>query len=232
MNGPAVSGQRRARAWPPSRRQVLLLVVALGCAALWSAFALFASEVVERETLAADQAVRAWVVAHRTSAGMTLFRAVTWLGAAEVLIPATLLVCWAVARRAAYRPALVIALAPVALGLGVTMLKRGFGLTRPDSVAAAVLGFSFPSGHTSASTAAAILLSWALVRENLAPRILLPIGVVMALLVGLSRVYLDVHWASDVIGGWAVGGAFGAAACLVYEWARPAQVPGQGTNGD
>ena len=220
-DGPHVSAYRRPRAWPPTRRQVLMVAVALGCATLWGAFALFASEVVERETGAMDQWVRSWVAAHRSAAGTAFFGAVTWLGATVVLIPVTLLVAWLVARRTARRPALVIGLAPLALGVTIILLKRGFGLARPDSVAAATLGFSFPSGHTSAGTATAILLSWALVREGLAPRALLAVGVALPLLVGLSRVYLDVHWASDVLGGWVVGGAFGAATCLLYEWARP-----------
>ena len=95
-----------------------------------------------------------------------------------------------------------------------------YRITRPPAGVEANLGFSFPSGHASMSMAAAVVLSYVLVRERLAPRATLVLGPLLALLIGLSRIYLDVHWASDVLGGWAIGAAYGAACCALYAWAH------------
>jgi undecaprenyl-diphosphatase len=201
------------QAWP-------LLLLAIVCLLLTLAFVKFGSEVAERETFTFDHAIRDWVLAHRSPAAVEFFRVVTWLGSSIVLAPATVVVGWLVARKGAWRRPLLLAVAPAVFGLIVYYLKHRYQISRPAAGAAFDLGFSFPSGHASISMAAYVVLGYVLGHEHLAPRFVLPLGIVIAILVGVSRVYLDVHWASDVIGGWAIGGAYGIACCALYAWAR------------
>jgi undecaprenyl-diphosphatase len=78
--------------------------------------------------------------------------------------------------------------------------------------------FSFPSGHATAATAilgATLYLLW---REGRLPgRLALLLAALPALVVGVSRVCLQVHWVSDVLGGWALGVTIAATSAAVYE---------------
>jgi undecaprenyl-diphosphatase len=64
-------------------------------------------------------------------------------------------------------------------------------------------GKSFPSSHASDTAAAAMIFAWG------APR-LSYFGLALTILVGISRVYLGVHWPTDVLAGWVLGAALGA----------------------
>lgn len=113
---------------------------------------------------------------------------------------------------------LVVGLAGgVALSEG---LKAVFERARPPEAMQAVetINASFPSGHALLSTvfylSVAVMLTRAFPRERF-KIFVLGVGILMALLVGLTRIYLGAHWASDVFAGWAVGAAWAMALWLV-----------------
>jgi undecaprenyl-diphosphatase len=124
-------------------------------------------------------------------------------------------------RRGAHKRPLIIAAAPFALSFVVYLLKGWYRVERPPAGLTSALTFSFPSGHTSGSTAVFAFIGFVLAREEVVPR---PFGWLIAcaipLAVGLSRLFLDVHWASDVIGGWMIGAAYAAVVCVLYEHTR------------
>jgi membrane-associated phospholipid phosphatase len=128
-----------------------------------------------------------------------------WLLRTLVVLP---LAVWLV-RRAAYRTLVWVLAASVLVAPVTTLLKEVFGRVRPDFDlgGARYDSLSYPSGHSSGIAAVvtvALLLAW----PALVPRFRrwwLALGVLLVVLVGLTRMWLGVHFLSDVLGGWALG---------------------------
>ena len=102
-------------------------------------------------------------------------------------------------------------------------LKHGFSRPRPDLVphASIVHTMSFPSGHSMMSattylTLAAIL--WRTQRRRRLKLYLFAAALLLTILVGFSRVYLGVHWPTDVLAGWFAGAAWACCAWLGARW--------------
>jgi len=111
----------------------------------------------------------------------------------------------------------------VGLGGGLALsesLKQLFMRTRPPEIyrASESLNASFPSGHTLMATVfyltIGVMLAGALKHRFLRVYVLL-VGMLLAVIVGITRVYLGVHWASDVLAGWSVGAAWATLCWLV-----------------
>ncbi len=88
-------------------------------------------------------------------------------------------------------------------------------------------GYAFPSGHTTTATIGygllAVLLAGLLSRASAVKRAIVVVAVVLAVGVGLSRIYLGVHWPTDVLGGWALGASWLALGALLRGLWRPAR---------
>lgn len=114
------------------------------------------------------------------------------------------------------RGAAVLVVAAVGSGAILSeTLKLGFARPRPDLVAhlAEVQSASFPSGHAMLSAITYLTLGALLARVHEKRRVkmfVLGAGIALTMLVGVSRVYLGVHWPTDVLAGWSLGAAWAA----------------------
>ncbi|QDP20537.1 phosphatase PAP2 family protein [Sphingomonas xanthus] len=102
------------------------------------------------------------------------------------------------------------------------LLKTGFDRPRPDlEHGARVFTSSFPSGHATLSAVTFLTLGALLTRTTPDRRVklyFLTLAAVLTMLVGTSRVYLGVHYPSDVVAGWCIGSAWAALCWAAALW--------------
>jgi membrane-associated phospholipid phosphatase len=134
-----------------------------------------------------------------TFPGTTAFRLIVFLPVVVLLL-----------RARAWWTAAWVLTAILLIGPINTLLKNVFGRIRPDfqQGGARLDSLSYPSGHSSGIATlvtVALVLAWPYLARRHLRRLAVASGVVLVLLVGLTRMWLGVHFLSDVIGGWALG---------------------------
>lgn len=184
-------------------------------------------------TLAADRtiilAVHGWTTAFLTVA----MQGITELGAWYVTIPVCALQAVAYYRHDARLSAVALVLAIGSAPVVVDGFKLAFARPRPDVFARLIVenGFSYPSGHAAMATVAygfSALLLIPRVRTTICRVAVLSAAITLVLLVGLSRIYLGVHYPSDVVGGILLGLAWISAWFGLLQYVRGVGLP---TNG-
>lgn len=205
------SGAIRAMATP------WVIVIGVTVAALLT-FGAIAEEVAEQETSTFDNAVGSWMMGLKAPWLDGVFTLLTFAGSPLVLAALTAVLALVLLRRHSVRFAASVVTVPVLALVLIALLKQLFHRVRPDgALRYADMAYSFPSGHATGTMAIALTLAYCLTRERLAPRWSVVVALVLSLLVGSSRLYLGAHWATDVIGGWALGLAIAAGGALAYE---------------
>jgi undecaprenyl-diphosphatase len=207
-----------------------ILVAFLILAAAAFAFIQLASEVSEGDTLAFDR----WLLQALRSAGdpsdpagpgwlQAAMIDLTALGGVTVLTVITVIAAgYLVAARKIETAAFLAAAITGGAILG-TLLKTGFARARPDLVAhlVEVNSLSFPSGHAMNSAITYLTLGALLARTQKDQKVriyLMTVAIALTLSIGASRVYLGVHWPSDVVAGWCVGCAWAILCSLAARW--------------
>jgi undecaprenyl-diphosphatase len=217
---------------------VLVLVLAAG--GLWS-FAEIAEEVAEGDTHQVDEAV---LLALRNPEDRSdplgppwveeMQRDFTALGGIPVLLLLTAAASAFLVLDGKHRAALLILVAVGGALLWSSLLKEGFARPRPDLVphSVHVQTASFPSSHSMMAAATYLTLGVLLARVQPRRRLkifLLAFAGLLTLLVGCSRVYLGVHWPTDVLAGWTAGGVWALLCWLIARWLqRRGQVEAEG----
>jgi undecaprenyl-diphosphatase len=218
-------------AQPPARRPVFAWLAALFVAsALTLGFGWLAEEMAEGDTMAFDRHVLlmfrqpgdpshllgpAWLpetVRDLTSLGSTVILGLVLLFVVSYL---------AMARQ---KKAFLLVLVAVTGGQTLsTILKLIFDRPRPTLVpnAPEVFTTSFPSGHAMLSAVTYLTLAALLARiepRRMIRHYFMAAGVLVSLLVGISRVALGVHWPTDVLAGWCVGAAWATLCATAADW--------------
>jgi len=140
-----------------------------------------------------------------------VFGAITMLGAEGFFVAMVAVLFWTVSKRLAVRTGVLLILSSFVN----SELKDLFRMPRPSPEDVRVImpetggGYGFPSGHAQAST-----VFWGYLAHTIRKRWFTAVAIVLVFLIGLSRIYLGVHFPGDVVGGFLFGGIILAA----YIW--------------
>ncbi|MDE1902968.1 MAG: VTT domain-containing protein [Alphaproteobacteria bacterium] len=240
----AAVGQDRLRAWAqtrdswfsrqllsvldPTRKELpgLALLGAILIGSLWSFVGLLQDVVAGDPLVRANAAVFDFLQALRTAWIDQIMVAITELGGATVTIAVTLATLFWLAWRRDWRASVYEVGAVSAASLFTLLLKVTLHQPRPIAIYSGWDAFSFPSGHSTVNAALycflAIIVAW-----EVGLRWRFVIASTAALLVtaiAFSRIYLGVHWISDVLAGLAFGVAWATLLTIAYLRRNPAPV--------
>jgi undecaprenyl-diphosphatase len=228
-----------------SHEPIVLLALAIVVASVWL-FADLADQVIEGDTRPFDE--RVLLMLRKADDPATpvgpawlaeMGRDITALGGTAVLVLMIAAVCgflWLTGKRGAMWLVLTATLGGLLLS---SLLKYYFARPRPDVVPhlVDVHDASFPSGHSMMSAVVYLTLGALLARLVARPLIklyILAVACLLTSLVGISRVYLGVHYPTDVLAGWLAGLVWATLCWLVARWLQKrgqVESGGNGTHG-
>lgn len=166
-------------------------------------------DLMEQERFQFDQVIIQYVSNIRTDTLTEIIKFITFLGGTTIL---TLLLIgsliWLIFKRRNYWGAIFYIVAVAGGGLLNLGLKHWFGRIRPENSLIVEQGFSYPSGHAMGSLIYYGFLGYLVVRSrrNRSLKVVLGITFIsLILLIGFSRIYLGVHYPSDVLAGFSAG---------------------------
>ncbi|WP_156745065.1 phosphatase PAP2 family protein, partial [Mycobacterium sp. 1165178.9] len=166
-----------------------------------------------------------WLAAHRDLWLTNTLRVVTHAGGPLLLAAFALPIAVAAAWRCrSWRPVVLVLVCGGGIPLVLFTAKALVGRERPPVPFALVDadGYSFPSGHATGTAAITVITAWMLTRWLIpwwtARVVVWTVAIGSVFLIGFSRVYLGVHYVSDVLAGWMLGIAWAGVVMLAGFW--------------
>jgi membrane-associated phospholipid phosphatase len=165
-----------------------------------------------------DGDVLTWIDAHRNAVATAIAKGLNLIGSGVVTIPLRIVVAVYLLLRRRRRAFVTWILVWIIAEVSLTLAKGWYMRTRPPDPLVLASGFSFPSGHTVATAAIAVALVIVSMPAGDRRRKWELAAAAAAFVMGLSRVYLNAHWFSDVVAGALLGTAVAlGCAALVTE---------------
>lgn len=185
---------------PPRTGQLRFIGALIALIAIWLVMLVFGAG-------SADRAIYEALYAGDRPAVAAIARVFTFLGEPTFLIAAGLALGLWVWSRGHVRLALSVTAITLLARVLNELQKHWVARARPDLETHLVIvrTMSFPSGHSTSSMVFYLTAALVLSQDSRWRHIAVGAALLMAMMVGLSRVMLGVHWPSDVIGGWAFG---------------------------
>lgn len=211
----------------PVRRRFPYILAGV-VAALLCAFGFVADEVLEGDTVVFDETVTSFFREGGDLGGdpwgpawfEEAVRDVTAMGSFTILGFVLLVAVTILGLSGQRRTALFVAFAVIGGTIVSTGLKLLFDRPRPDVEAATrVFTASFPSGHATVSAAVYLTLGLVIAEamtDRALKRFFIGLGIFMTAAIGLSRIYIGVHYPTDVIAGWSLGAAWALLCWIGY----------------
>ncbi len=170
---------------------------------------------------AVDAHVLDWMLDRRSDGLTSVMRVVTSLGSTVVLVPLTVLGVVLLCSMRRFWLAGYLATVAIGASLLSTTAKAIVGRPRPpvDVRLASVHSSAFPSGHATQAAAtylAVAIIVGVVVTSPTLRRVLWVLCATIVVAVGISRMYLGVHWFSDVVAGWLAGAAWALGAAMAF----------------
>jgi membrane-associated phospholipid phosphatase len=207
-----------ARRWDP-RLHIQLALAAVFGVAVW-AFGLVAEDYLTGDPLVRwDVEFSRWLHENSSSTLVSAFNVVTLAGNIFVLGLLTAAVALYLLRRGRLSEAAFLCFGALGIEILNPILKLVFHRPRPELAYVHLETYSFPSGHAAGSAAVYALVLYLLVRYARKRWQLLAVAgyVVLVATIGFSRLYLEVHYLSDVLAGTSLGAGWASACLFAYE---------------
>jgi membrane-associated phospholipid phosphatase len=237
VHGAAAGRWRPASAWLPPLPRLPAAIVSAACGLAFAIVAVWVSR-SGHAVPAVDRELHEWALGHRSHWSISIARVVRWGGITDLVLPVLFVIGTAAAKVGSALRRLQSGLFLVAIaGAGIaveTEINALIGRGRPPVAdwAGAAGGPSFPSGHTTAATIFAVSCAWILmgrVRAVWRRRAIWAGAALYAGIVGWSRIWLGVHWPTDVLGAclFSLAWMSGAIALLPAPRLMPPPLPDQ-----